>query len=251
MVEELDACLICGEDVSGSPFYIKLDVLGAQRTFKHCPECGTEFQTPRNSEADMLEHYTSGEYRKEHPLNVEGEMKRYMRLVSWFRQSGAKAPSKVLDYGCSSGFGMKVTEQLFPEAEIHGYDVVNTISATDVTFIGDYTELDNDYDLIIASHILEHVHNPIQVLTGLMGKAKSDGHILMEVPLEVSKSRCNMTHLFNWDVDTFAYFLRKVGFTAYMTCETTFDTRFVRDERVQYSDLSGFLSVIGVVNGIS
>jgi SAM-dependent methyltransferase len=58
----------------------------------------------------------------------------------------------------------------------------------------DLTKLDfgkipeNNFDMIIMSHVIEHLHNGDKVITGLLSKLKKGGIIYLEFPSERSVS---------------------------------------------------------------
>lgn len=49
-------------------------------------------------------------------------------------------------------------------------------------FAADAITGEADYDLVISSHVLEHVTNPAEMISQAVGLMKDDGHIIIEVP---------------------------------------------------------------------
>jgi glycosyltransferase involved in cell wall biosynthesis len=107
------------------------------------------------------------------------------RILAWL---AGRQPSRVLDLGCSDG-------ALAMELRIHGH----TVTGIDVeehsgvrdrvdTFVqadldaGVPDAVGNDYDVIIAADVLEHVRDPEAVLEGLHSRLAPGGSIVACVP---------------------------------------------------------------------
>ena len=103
----------------------------------------------------------------------------------------------LLDVGAGS-HSPSLAKRVFPDCIYHGIDIgnydnsANDMSLMDRYFEMDVTKLDFDeipdyyYDLIILSHIIEHLHNGDKVIEGLAKKLKPGGFIYIEYPGEKS-----------------------------------------------------------------
>lgn len=97
---------------------------------------------------------------------------RYMPLSSEYAGS-------ILDYGCALGSAINVYKRSFPEAKIYGIDISKTAvlhcknKYGDVAgFIcGDYKDI-GKMDIIISSHVMEHLENDKEVVRNLLVKCK-------------------------------------------------------------------------------
>jgi SAM-dependent methyltransferase len=81
-----------------------------------------------------------------------------------------------------------------------------------VEFVSDLLQLaGQQFDLVILSHVLEHLLEPARMLKELGALLKTDGMLLVIVPLESParkvSSQNNNHHLFSWNVNTFNEFL--------------------------------------------
>ena len=111
-------------------------------------------------------------------------------LVSHF-DSDADDPIRVLEMGCGSGATLAWIRGLYPEAKVHGIEIVPDIariaaSVGDV-ICGDVEKLDFPYDedyfdYCVMGDVLEHLHEPIDVLKKLTKYMKPDGRIILSMP---------------------------------------------------------------------
>jgi SAM-dependent methyltransferase len=105
---------------------------------------------------------------------------------------GRTRPRHVLDIGCGSG--MQLTAPLaaaFPDVEFLGVDTDAGVirfarernHLPNLRFLS-YDELDNrqQFGLVIASEVIEHVEDPIEFLQRIKRSLSSDGTILLTVP---------------------------------------------------------------------
>lgn len=111
-----------------------------------------------------------------------------------------KKDLKILDIG-SGSHSSTITKKWLPQCHYTGVDrdvsydnTEEDIQNMDEFFQLDLTELDynaipNDtYDVIIMSHVIEHLHNGEQVLPMLFPKLKKGGLFYIEFPCEASAS---------------------------------------------------------------
>ena len=100
----------------------------------------------------------------------------------------------VLDIGAGS-HSASITKQWLPDCHYTGVDIAGSYNndeadfkAMDEFFEMDLTKLefagipDNKYDLIVMSHVIEHLHNGDKVIAGLLSKLKKGGIIYLEFP---------------------------------------------------------------------
>ncbi len=101
---------------------------------------------------------------------------------------------RILDVGCGN-HSAGTTRSLYPDAEYHGLDIdrgynndENDLAAMD-RFFG--VDLDHDdlaeipggyYDLVVFSHVIEHLRDGLGVLARLAAKIRPGGIIYVETP---------------------------------------------------------------------
>lgn len=103
----------------------------------------------------------------------------------------------LLDVGCGN-HSPSHTRRFFPHVRYHGIDMIDyNIDERDADCIDELYRLDLDrdsldgipneaFDVVIAAHILEHLHDPAAVVRQLCRKLKPGGSIYCEFPSLVS-----------------------------------------------------------------
>lgn len=139
----------------------------------------------------------------------------------------------LLDVGAGTQSPTK-TKQYFPQCEYHGIDKGNfgnsdaDFKAMHAFYDMDLTALDfkaipeNYFDVMILSHVIEHLENGDKVLEGLSSKIKKGGRVYIEYPglrstkLPRMKSTLNFyddpTHVRIYSVEEVSGILKKHGF---------------------------------------
>jgi len=119
---EIKECPLCGckdsmlvghgqRPIIQSPAVIAGAALAILTSYEQCLGCGLIRQTPRLSDSEIADYYTSGVYRKlinESPdRQDEFERKRYQRIYDMLPEPLPGA--KLLDVGCSHGYLLDMT----------------------------------------------------------------------------------------------------------------------------------------------
>jgi len=115
----------------------------------------------------------------------------------------------LLDVGAGSNSATK-TKAVFPKCNYYGIDRDNyrnsdaDFKAMTAYYEMDLTELkfdsipDNHFDVLILSHVIEHLHNGDQVIRGLLSKLKKGGLIYVEFPGKKSLTLPSMPNTLNF-----------------------------------------------------
>lgn len=104
-----------------------------------------------------------------------------------------KPVRRVLDVGCGAGANASLIRRRYPDAKIDGITISSTEKVVaeplfDELFLFDIEssalELfeNSKYDVIIFSHVLEHLQNPAQVLAKFTELLELGGQVLIAVP---------------------------------------------------------------------
>lgn len=109
---------------------------------------------------------------------------------------------KLLDVGCGSGYMLNIAQQL--GWNVTGLEIdPNAVKAAQIRGLnvlqGDYRNLQNmtnEFDCVICSHVLEHVHEPLALITMLVQALKPDGSLLLSLPNATSHVRTEFKE--NW-----------------------------------------------------
>jgi SAM-dependent methyltransferase len=116
----------------------------------------------------------------------------------------------LLDVGAGSHSATK-TKAVYPLCEYHGIDIsknyendeadfkaMSGFYEMDLTALDFSTIPDNYFDVIIMSHIIEHLHNGDKVIEGLLKKLKVGGNIYIEYPGHGSTKLPSMKRTLNF-----------------------------------------------------
>lgn len=117
---------------------------------------------------------------------------------------------RILDIG-SGSHSPGITKQWLPGCHYTGVDITrdygndeSDLKAMDQFIEMDLTKLDftpipdNSYDLIIMSHVAEHLHNGDKVIQGMVPKLKKGGIFYIEFPSERSVNFPSMQETLNF-----------------------------------------------------
>jgi SAM-dependent methyltransferase len=177
-------CWLCGGETKIDPQY-------AETSLVRCVDCGFLFEPGRD--ADELQELYGDKYFDEYPgvgdYTTDESQRRFeaQRRIDWikrFKQSGSifevgVAAGFFLDEARSAGFTVAGVEPA-PKVSAHARDEFGL----DVTtgFIEDAELPPASFDVICAFHVLEHIHDPLDVLKGMRAALKDDGYLLLEIP---------------------------------------------------------------------
>src|SRR5687768_2044001 len=155
-----------------------------------CYNCRLTVTTPMPSTEDLSRYY---------PQTYYGSGRRFPHIVEWLldmlydfraaRIGAGREPGKVLDIGCGRGLLLNKLRQ-------RGWDPQGTeLSEEAATYARDRLDLpfttetleeahfpDNEFDLVILWHVLEHVPDPRGTLREIGRVLKPGGTLLVAVP---------------------------------------------------------------------
>jgi len=138
-----------------------------------------------------------------------------------------------LDVGCGLGHTLSLIHERKPKFDLLGVDIdpeclrqtkerVNECECRRIDDVADLfqTEPSASFDLIVMSHVLEHVLRPYDTVVGLLRLLKPDGILILAVPNPVRpdnifysllrKYPCNKGHVQTWDRAHWRNFLENI-----------------------------------------
>lgn len=134
--------------------------------------------------------------------------------------------NNVLDLGC--GHWIKLYKFVYPVVtDITGVDLAAHIAQNGLapfgTFIGhdldkDVLFLDQKFDIIVASDIIEHLKNPDNLMLSVKNALREDGFVLFSTPdrsyrhTSLEGGPFNRSHVQEWSEDEFRTYLDSSGF---------------------------------------
>lgn len=166
----------CAGVVAASPLRQQIFASG-------CPRCGLIYAAPRPAARQLESLYAeTGEWAASHPGDREVPRIGRQLLAAVDERTGIRTPverSQVLDFGCGHGRWLN-------RLAACGWDTFGIDPSTKTAFTR-HTELaavsgSPRFQLVIASHVLEHVPYPGEVLNALGRATLPGGWIFVSVP---------------------------------------------------------------------
>jgi len=163
-------CPYCKSDVAGSRVVDSKFVVTA---IVECKNCSMLVRTPTDDVVESNSFYQeaySQEYTTDCPAkdelkrlmdqNFEGTDRDYTRYINFFRFLNVPSNARVLDFGCSWGYGLFQFRAAGYRAE--GFEVSLPRARygkemMDLSISSSLKEIQGKYDVIFSSHVLEHL----------------------------------------------------------------------------------------------
>lgn len=176
-----------------------------------CKICGFVFQQRRHERS----HYETLPYQTQEDYDDHSKRRAsYILNFCWeflFDTSLLISP-KILDIGCGRGGVMKNIKTLMPLSEITGYTLdMGEEEATDLKII--YRNIEDppddesseNYDIIIMSHVVEHLYDLNTAMKNVHSLLNDDGLLYIEVP---SFHWCEVRSPSVWAPEHLSYFTK-------------------------------------------
>lgn len=197
--------------------------MGGDTNWARCNNCGMGYKMFIPTDEETHAFYVN-EYREE--SNPGGEypsaVNKRTQVVRIYRQMALvfddlKHAGTYLDIGC--GLGWSVRTMRFLEMDAYGVEPgkADRDYAKKHFDIDLYESLDDLPDvkmgLVIMSHVLEHIPDPVEYLTALRERyMKPDGVLVIEVPSMRSGSAWSAFHLVAFTPEALHYTVKQAGF---------------------------------------
>jgi SAM-dependent methyltransferase len=231
MEKAASPCNLCG----GNGFTRLADVdryrMGIQTC--QCDACGIAMTFPMPTEASLNWFYTN-KYRKfyrkfEHPspelLESLGIAKRARHSAAFLKSHGVLRPGvRILDLGCADGSLLRAIREIEPEVGAFGVEpnpaYAGYALAHGVKHIWpelDSVPSDETFDLVIINHVLEHVRDPVGLLSKLKQRLSPGGAIYVDVPdaaRYTSLGDLHIAHLYHFTLETLRGIAGRAGLSA-------------------------------------
>ena len=138
---------------------------------------------------------------------------RYLNMIKLLEQATEKSSNrKVLDLGCGDGvlayfvaekgyeaFGVDPSELAIQFANQRASKLVNFSvgNAYDLKFE------DGFFDYCISSDVIEHVNDPVQLMTELKRVTRSGGKVILSTPIKLTEKPLDPMHVVEWFPEEF------------------------------------------------
>jgi 2-polyprenyl-3-methyl-5-hydroxy-6-metoxy-1,4-benzoquinol methylase len=223
MPENVKICPLCGSD--RSQLFDKRDFRGRLVENRLCLNCGLVYQSPRMTEAESAEYYRA-EYRRTYQ-GEEGPVKRDLavqtaraRSLIDFVKPRVASVSRCLDIGSSTGLILEAFRDSLG-CEIVGVEPGDAYRDLAIKKgLKVYPTLDKleqagekRFDMVIMSHVLEHLPAPVSYLAHLRENLLDrEGWLLIEVPNLYAHESFEPAHLLAFSSHILRETLRQGGF---------------------------------------
>lgn len=195
MYEKLTQCPLCKSGHFNN-FIVVKDHAVSQESFSicKCSSCNFLFTNPRPDQQHIGQYYHSKNYisHQDASSNITNFIYKLVRKytlrqkVGWINEF-AKTKSRLLDFGCGTGYFLKAAEK--DGWKVIGFEPNSTASSiainkNNLNVYEEITDLENEkkFDVITLFHVLEHVHDLEGTLQFLLRKLKHRGSLYIAVP---------------------------------------------------------------------
>lgn len=225
MVEPCPVCRSTDVEVSGS--YRATHSIFNELNRAHCQQCGMVFANPMPCEADLID-YNASYFVSAHggqPQNSQataffsGIARLRMAHVERYLGGRNIAVSSLLEFGPGSGFFARNWLTKYPQT-VYSACETDTSCHASLQVIG--VQLVEAYalaaeasaiDLVVMSHVIEHVSNPMEFLKHATRNLCKGGVIFIEVPCRDWEHKpIDEPHLLFFDKGSMHLLLRRADF---------------------------------------
>lgn len=184
------SCGANGSDVISRKYWIT--------ALRRCRRCRLLFRTPTDSPGESKDFYenryesgrttaipTADELRELKENAFAGTSKNFRRYVSAVRELGAGAGSRLLDLGCSWGYGAWQFQEAGFRVIGHELSVKRCNYARQrmgVKAVSDLEDIDGQFDVIFSAHVLEHIATLEEILDWSERHLKDSGMFVAVTP---------------------------------------------------------------------
>ena len=147
-----------------------------KRTFLYCKECSLVFAEPKSWPDAVLEK-TEYDQHENHP--DDDGYQRFLARMSRALHRRLPSAADVLDFGCGPSPGLAMQLQTL------GHHV----AVYDVFYYPERAVLAQQYDAIVMTEVIEHLHAPRQVLTELFQQLKPGGVLAIMTQRVINRER--------------------------------------------------------------
>jgi len=201
-----------------------------------CGQCAMHYLYPRLTEAAMRQFYEQDDYFEggesgysdtsysDQEAALRATFKRLMLNLKKRNLTGGS----LLEVGCGYGFLLAEAEGFFKNrvgTEFSPEGVRQSSKKADAVYEGGIEQLPDDarFDCVLATHVIEHVYEPLEFIKKLVAHVKPGGTIVLAAPDMGGMLRKAMgrrwasfkvpEHVLYFDADTLSSVMRDAGLT--------------------------------------
>lgn len=187
-------CEICGGELCSYAESRLYDADGNKvknASLRVCRVCGTGVTFPQPSKDSLSAFYSEGVYEK---AGGRGQLF-VSAILNWLQRQRVREierysnnTGRLLDVGCGKGRFVTVANRIGWQGMGQDFSCSQAGFATRRSgarvWCGDLKEFkhDNQFDVVSAWHVLEHTHNPADMISTMRSLTAKDGVVAIEVP---------------------------------------------------------------------
>ncbi len=191
-------CPVCGAGTAQEMHRHRFSALagvaldGFEQKLLGCESCGAHYVGEYLSPAALARYYaqsSSYEYLVSEQSLPREEAQRSQQQHA-FLQPYLKPGARVLDVGCSTGYTLSLfaaeghrTHGIEPSAVLSQMARERYGLRVDTCFVERADQLPGGQDLVMLSHVLEHLMDPAQMLAAIRGCLAPGGRLFIEIPV--------------------------------------------------------------------
>lgn len=249
MYEKLEECPSCKHPKFNN-FMICKDYTVSEESFAlvKCSKCQLVFTNPRPTLGKIGSYYKSANYisHTNAVTNITNLLYKLVRIFTLGQKRGHiekyKKNGHILDYGCGTGHFLKIMNP--NKWKIAGLEPDPATSAKAASLLNQtihhsLSEInkEEEFDVITAWHVLEHVHDLRDTLRTLRKKLKSNGFMFIALPNHNSYDAMIYKefwaaydvprHLYHFHLDSFQRLAKSQKLNLVDTIPMKFDSYYV------------------------
>lgn len=244
-----DECLICqGTDTEKQSRYRHHNPVFKDMYLTRCNSCGMVFSIPMPKDED-IQDFNNSYFSSAHGVQTHGEIEssffsaiallRISYIEKYFINKNIQVNS-VIEFGPGYGYFAENWLNKYPKTSYYAvetdsscYERLKNLGVQ----LFDVTKENKKFDLVVMSHVLEHVSNPVSFINDAMKNLRSGGVIFIEVPCRDWEHKfVDEPHLLFFDKKPIQLLLEKSG------CEDIV-TSYYGQEINQLQNISLFLKI--------
>lgn len=224
MISETSKCPICGSAGQFHKDYSASNFIFTGRAIHSCLNCGF-FYVHKMPSCIELEEFNSSYWDNAHSYSASSSYDnpwfqllanlRHKYLEDYINLNGLS----ILEIGPGEGYLAKRILSKHNNLSYHVIEsdstVANVLKTMPLKVFSDFSSLppNQKYDLVIASHVLEHVSHPKGFISSIQSFVRSSGLIFIEVPcLDFLYKPFHDPHLLFFDKPSLGYLLKDNSF---------------------------------------
>lgn len=157
--------------------------------FVGCVDCGLMIYEPRPSDAEISEKYAfiggMGDATPSKSEDLERTALRARRVYKMLSKHMPHGATRVMDFGGGDGRLLKEFVERDFVCALVDYADRPIAGVTKIATTEKDIPVDQTFDAIVCSHVVEHLGSPLQCLMELRRSLADDGAMYVEVPYEV------------------------------------------------------------------